>query len=85
MTTPDARFRARCLGDHGLQVYLDSIAILPRGIPASEPLRPMDYLRVRSAGGNPLPPEATFPMIEEEHHTAWFNLEGSLQHVPRRS
>ncbi|HWS67356.1 MAG TPA: zinc-binding dehydrogenase [Steroidobacteraceae bacterium] len=72
------------VGDHGLQVYLDSIGDLTTGaFPLLSHFGQWIIFGVRSASGNPLPPEATFAMIEKNITLRGFNLEGSLQHVPR--
>ena len=72
------------VGTHGLQVYLDSIGDLTTGaFPLLSRFGQWIIFGVRSASGNPLPPEATFAMIEKNITLRGFNLEGSLQHVPR--
>jgi NADPH2:quinone reductase len=72
------------VGAHGLQVYLDSVGDLATGaFPLLSSFGQWIIFGVRSASGSPLPKEATFSMIEKNITLRGFNLEGSLQHVPR--
>lgn len=72
------------VGDHGLQVYLDSIGDLAtRAFPLLGHSGRWIIFGVRSASGNPLPPEAISAMMEKNITLRGFNLQGSLQHVPR--
>jgi len=83
----DAQWAAsirEAVGDQGLQVYLDSIGDLTtEAFPLFSQFGQWIIFGVRSGSGNPLPHEAIFTMLEKNITLRGFNLEGSLQHVPR--
>ena len=72
------------LGGHGAQAYLDS-----EGDLATEAFRLLGHgaqwiiFGVRSPGQKPMPVDYLWPMIQKSITLRGFNLEGSLQHVPR--
>jgi NADPH2:quinone reductase len=69
---------------HGVQVFLDSIGDLAsEAFPLLSQFGRWIIHGIRTGNHNALPAEAVGPMIEKNVSLIGFNLEGSLQHVPR--
>jgi NADPH2:quinone reductase len=74
----------KILGGHGVQAYLDSDGDLAtEAFPLLGHGAQWIIFGVRSTRQMPMPVEHLWPMIEKNITLRGFNLEGSLQHVPR--
>jgi NADPH:quinone reductase len=74
----------KILGGQGVQAYLDSDGDLAtEAFPLLGHGAQWIIFGVRSTGQKPMPIEYLWPMIEKNITLRGFNLEGSLQHVPR--
>jgi NADPH2:quinone reductase len=72
------------LGGHGVQAYLDSDGDLAtEAFPLLGHGAQWIIFGVRSPGQKPMPVDYLWPMIQKSITLRGFNLEDSLQHVPR--